>query len=372
MSDMEDFAIKNIEDMDDEDKAILAEASKIPTLAELKGKSEQFKFKPFIGDQVISTTSLQKKPKNTKPTPAKKEVIGSTIPDVVAPIKPELPEEPKKEVKAPIFINKLPDIKIERRAVSPRFLLPLDNLGSKGRFYPNNIGVYFQLYLTYELDSIASEAITLTPIQLFKRILDGIFTLGMAKEDLTFDDFILIAYHRKLNTLGNSTYTYDKVCPACKKAHSFTYNLSGGFEFQDIAEDTPSIIQESFDFYYESDKSPELVKDTLDLEFKPMTIGRFISMYEKYPIVDDITYYAHLCINKDPDYLLANEFSKDALLDSHVLKLEAITKRFDHSLKQKIELCNNVLVRDGEESVCNTPIIFDIEDSFSLVLPFRS
>jgi len=145
------------------------------------------------------------------------------------------------------------------------------DLPSEGRFYPKDFTVNYRLYSFGELKTITPKSLDendpVTIKEYFDLCLKGItFNKEMNKYDLCYHDFIYISIVRKFPSIvknPDEPFEISSRCPSCGNLNMSELNLDN-IEFKELSKDTNLTIK----------------TETETLNFKPITIGRYLELLD--------------------------------------------------------------------------------------------
>lgn len=246
---------------------------------------------------------------------------------------------------------------VERSTYLPQ--VKVEDLPSNFLPYPENVEIAYLPYTYGELKKFAQSK--LTTKQRYEFILDGIIVSGMAKEKLTYQDFLFIALLRKLSSVGVSDILVKYQCAKC------------GFE------NSNHVKLDELDFnYLEVPALPaNVVIKNQDVSFTPLTVEDYFTLYREGKD-KDLTAIMAIQV-RSHNFKAAYDLLYGANTEDSEL-INEIDKLFFHGLKPLKFLCANkemqtVEIIDGEEIEkkvhCDFTNSVELEDTTIIVQPFR-
>lgn len=230
-------------------------------------------------------------------------------------------------------------------SVIDRATTMVDALPSKFLSYPPGTKVYYRPYTYKDLDDFNDSSIDL--LNRLRFILKGITCQGMEPEQLTLGDFLFIGLYRRISSLG----THHFQIKITRDGGAF--KTSKSFSFEDIG--------------FNEIEAPALpITATIggvELQFMPLTIGRFLEILEKDILPGSKDYerasLAAQVINinfEDAYEIISNAFGSD------LVTLNQVDGYLSHSV-QPLSVTYNY---NGELVTEQVPL----DDPLTLIYPF--
>lgn len=319
--------------------------------------------------------NLLKRHKNNKTNNIENEEISNNLPIYE---NSDFIEKTNKEIKKVEEIEP-PIIPVQERVALRKWELNPKQLPSMGKVYPKNARIFYNEYTYTEIKYFSGQIEYTELDQIFKLILQGISTENMDKYTITFDDFVFIALQRKIQTFPNDKITYFPDCPKCQRISPKKYSYAS-FATYDLELPIKQLpIKEVFNIYKSTEDGLNFKEEKLELQFAPLTIGRFFEIYNNKLDENENAYRIFQVINKDALELMQNEFSVVNFENGE--KLEKIELILNHGFKYKKDICNlptinpdtgeEILDEKNRKILCNGQLEFEVDTSYELVIPFR-
>lgn len=183
-------------------------------------------------------------------------------------------------------------------------------------------------------------------------VLSGVDS-NIPKDDITFFDYLFIAFLRKISTLGSRMLTIPSTCPLCDFVNASALD-SEKMEFVDLTCAVPLKVR---------------IGPTTEVEMAPITVGNYKSLVKIGKENDDV-------------YLLAAGIRGMLLDQAHKLVFEATgpavfaaleeaDKALYHGIKSIAVTCKGVIGEGPEKRDCGTKYTVAVDDGDTVVLPFR-
>lgn len=188
--------------------------------------------------------------------------------------------------------------------------LKADQLPSQMLPYPKGTVVVYRPYRWDEINYFSSSKISQTDV--YRRILEGIETLGIEPYELTYMDFVYIALLRKISSLGTADF-----------------NIA--FEMFDRPQ--VALLKQS-DIVFDDLSMPSLPVQvrlgSTSYAMSPMTVGAYIYLCEEGLQDDDIAVMASCMV--DLDFTEAFTLLR-GLYGTDLVRLEKIDQMFQHGMQ---------------------------------------
>jgi hypothetical protein len=233
----------------------------------------------------------------------------------------------------------------------PWIELPVKNLPSGGKCYPEGTEISYQGYLFGDLLMInASKG-----WDVMKRLEEaskGIKSNKVSVEQLTFPDIVYLSMLRRMSSLGSSEFETKYICRKCNKPSSKVF----------------SQMDVSFnDMEFEGETLEVILSDESKMRFSPLTFGDAkrlhngtASRFKKENLSSDTTaVYAIMCRNMPFDDAYNKIYNISNSDDAEVFNV--MNEMFGHDLKPLTSSCNN----------CGHENKLVLEGRDSLITPFR-
>lgn len=224
----------------------------------------------------------------------------------------------------------------------PSTSVKVTTMPSMGKAYPDGVEIHYQPYTFGEVKSFSQSQGKMTMSKRIDQILSGIDVVGMAKEDLTFFDFIYISLLRRLTTMNAIEFTLAVGCPSCGAPvkHQFSWE---GLVFDDLPAPSLPVVAD--------------ICGQQDVKFMPLTLGQYKELSRLGLEEDEVAIAA---MTSSLDFKAARDLFHGALGDDAAL-LGDIDKFLFHDLKPAQATCK----------ACDTPFLAALDDEASLITPFR-
>jgi hypothetical protein len=238
----------------------------------------------------------------------------------------------------PVTAVAVPDTK----SSLPDTQIRVTDLPSVGRAYPDGTEIHYKPYTFGEVKAFSQSKGKMSAAKSVERVLSGIDVNGMAKEDLTFFDFLYISLLRRLSTMNAIEFKLGVGCPKCHKPVTHTFSWEG-LIFEDLpAPKLPIIVD---------------ICDKADVRFTPITVKQYQELTRKQQDEDPVAIAA---MQSSLDFDEAYKTFSDAVGDDAAL-LDEIDKLLYHDLKPAQVTCVH----------CNHNFNAALDDEASLISPFR-
>jgi hypothetical protein len=235
----------------------------------------------------------------------------------------------KAELKKNVSDTLLPEVQI------------ISDMPSGGIGYPEGYVIKYRPYTWGEIKKVSQSKIDSAESLNF--VLKGIET-SFPIEDLTFNDFLYVAFLRKVSTFGESKFSAEVKCDECGNIFSVPFTTSH-LEFNEL-------------------KAPELpVVAPLgkhEMEFYPITIGGFQSLLRKNLGEDPIAILASSCADMEFDEVYS---ILENLPPFELEIIKDIDYYLNHGLKPLELKCS--------DPACGAPIELRLDSGEQLIKPFR-
>lgn len=222
----------------------------------------------------------------------------------------------------------------------------LDKLPSGMLAYPKDLVIKYRPYTYGEVKSFNAGTKFFGETLVFA--LEGVMAHSdidptFSKEKLSVADAMFISLHRKLASLGTSTFTCNYTCPHCEKGSSFTL-VSDKIEFEELR--IPAL--------------PVKVNlSGIEYEFTFLTVEAYVrNKIDQQRRGDILGYLASMCQSHPFDVAKKN-FYNVTVEEGHVL--EELDRLLFHGLKEFPAVCTN----------CNKNTAVSIEGRDVIIGPFR-
>lgn len=233
---------------------------------------------------------------------------------------------------------------MQRAKIIPEYTLEI--VPSHKLQYPEDIVIKYRPYLYGEVKKFNSGTMSFEETLMFA--LEGISVSSeknpaFTKEQLTVADVIYISLHRKLVSLGSSSFTCNYVCANCGENSSFVLQ-SDKLEFDEIR--VPKFpIRATF--------------SDVEFHFEGLTVKDYVdNKLEKEVSGDTISYLAAMCTNIS--YETAKTILSNATIEEGFV-LEELDTLLYHGLKEVVTECEK----------CNTMNKVQVEGGDVVIGPFR-
>lgn len=242
----------------------------------------------------------------------------------------------------------------------------VNNIPSNYAFYPSE-RIFIKSYSWGQTISYPNNK--LDTIALWNLILDGIYTEGFDKEDLTLQDFLFLSTFRRLKTVGNSKFTTSSICKNIVEIKDdkglIQYKECGYMNNFVLSDNSNCITYESLEF-----KKGEVLEIKVKNEwetFTPLTIkdSKFLLMNN---LLDDkIAKTAKQCRTK-PFEDIYDILKSDDFDFREGQYLDQIPYKFFHGLNpvEKDELGRELKCKD-----CGQNVSVELDGGGIIIQPFH-